>query len=47
MIKGEGLSHFMGSRGLSEPEPEPTSILAVRLKLNTVTEYGSNSSLTG
>lgn len=47
MIMGEGLNHSMSSRSSSEPDPEPVSILAVGLKLDTVIEYGCNSSPTG
>ncbi|QYK63066.1 hypothetical protein KAI37_03397 [Paenibacillus sp. S25] len=47
MIMGEGLNHSMSSRSSSEPDPEPVSLLAVGLKLDTVIEYGCYSSPTG
>lgn len=43
MIMGEGLNHSMSSRSPSEPDPDPVSLLAVGLKLDTVIEYGCNS----
>ncbi|MDQ0492819.1 hypothetical protein QOZ95_000969 [Paenibacillus brasilensis] len=36
MIMGEGLNHSMSSGSSSEPDPEPVSLLAVGLKLDTV-----------
>lgn len=42
-----GGNHSMSSRSSTEPDPEPVSLLAVGLKLDTVIEYGCNSSPTG
>ncbi|MDR6776388.1 hypothetical protein PPOLYM_02429 [Paenibacillus polymyxa] len=47
MLRGEGLNHSMSSRSSSEPDPEPGSLLAVGLKLDTIIEYGCYSSPTG